>query len=249
VRVLLHQEDRVPLVAELADDPEQLPHQQGRQAQGRFVQEQDLGPRHEGPAEGQHLLLAPGQGGRHLTAALPQAREQGVHLLQVLLHLPLPSAAQPQVGAQEQVVLHPHGPEQLPALRDVGDPGGHHPLGGPARDVLAVEADVPGAGWQQPGDDPQQRGLARAVGADHRRHPTRGDFHRHLPQGQQPAVACTHPDQLKHRPPRPGKRPPPAGPAAPLRAVLRTAGLRGPAPPPRPPGPSPWSCRAPRGTP
>ena len=52
----------------------------GGPPQGGLVQHEQLGVGHEGPPHGQHLLLAAGQGARHLTAALLQPGELLVHL-------------------------------------------------------------------------------------------------------------------------------------------------------------------------
>ena len=72
-----------PRLVESADDVEDLPDQQRRQAQGGLIQEQQPGPGHQGPAQGQHLLLAAAQGAGRLLPALRQAGKGLINLLQV----------------------------------------------------------------------------------------------------------------------------------------------------------------------
>ncbi len=50
-----------PLVPNLPDRPDQHGLDQGTQSHERFIQQQNLGLSHEGPADGQHLLLAAAQ--------------------------------------------------------------------------------------------------------------------------------------------------------------------------------------------
>ena len=58
----------------------------GCQAQRRLVQQQQSRPGHERPPDGQHLLLAAGQGAAALCRSLPEPGEQRVHVLRVVGH-------------------------------------------------------------------------------------------------------------------------------------------------------------------
>ncbi len=73
--VLLDEEDGHALPVEDADDVADLRDHAGHQPLGGFVEENDLGLQHHGPRDGQHLLLAAGEGPARLIAALAQARE------------------------------------------------------------------------------------------------------------------------------------------------------------------------------
>jgi hypothetical protein len=57
-RVLLDQQDGHAALAQLADDAEDVAHDQRRQAQAGLVQHQQLGLAHQRAADGQHLALA-----------------------------------------------------------------------------------------------------------------------------------------------------------------------------------------------
>ena len=73
--ILFHQQDGGPGARELVDDVEDLVGDQRRETQARLVQEQEPRPRHQGPPDGHHLLLAPGQRGGGLIADVPGAWE------------------------------------------------------------------------------------------------------------------------------------------------------------------------------
>jgi len=60
------------LVFDFADDVEDLAHKQRRQPQRRFIEEQELRPRHKRAADHQHLLLAAAQVACGLVAARHQ---------------------------------------------------------------------------------------------------------------------------------------------------------------------------------
>jgi len=76
----------------------------GREAQGGLVQEEEAGPGHEGPTDGEHLLLSAGEGPRSLAPPFLQAGEEGVDPLEVRLKvLPPPKAGE---APEEEVVLH-----------------------------------------------------------------------------------------------------------------------------------------------
>lgn len=58
VGVLFHQKYRHTLIANRADDLENLRDDQRRQPQRRLIKQQQPWPRHQGAADGQHLLFA-----------------------------------------------------------------------------------------------------------------------------------------------------------------------------------------------
>ncbi len=68
----------MPLVAvEVADSGEDLAHDQRRKAKGGLVEEQEARPRHEGPCDGQHLLLAARKRAAALALALLENGKEG----------------------------------------------------------------------------------------------------------------------------------------------------------------------------
>src|SRR5439155_8815108 len=103
VRVLLDQEHSDAALVDLADGPEDLAHQERREAERRLVEQQQPRPRHEGARDREHLLLAAREGARALAAALAQAREEAERLLAILGDAGAVPAA---VGAELEVVVH-----------------------------------------------------------------------------------------------------------------------------------------------
>ncbi len=104
--VLLHQKDGNPLLVEPADDVEDLPDQQRRQAQGGLIQEQQPGPGHQGPAQSQHLLLAAAQGAGRLALAFRQARKGLINLIQVPAPGLLGGKIMAAVASQEEILTN-----------------------------------------------------------------------------------------------------------------------------------------------
>ena len=70
--VLLDEQDGAPFTLEIHNSAEDFIHQQRRQTEGRLIQHQELGARHEGPANGQHLLLATAERGAKLLTTLTE---------------------------------------------------------------------------------------------------------------------------------------------------------------------------------
>src|SRR5258708_4504835 len=60
-RVLLHQENGGAPAVDVADDVEDLPYQQWREAHRGLVEKKDPRPGQDAPRDGQHLLLAAGE--------------------------------------------------------------------------------------------------------------------------------------------------------------------------------------------
>ena len=79
--VLFHQQDGEALLAKHADGIADLLHDDGRQALGRLVEQQQLGARAQDAGDRQHLLLAARQLGALAGAALLQVGKQSVDLV------------------------------------------------------------------------------------------------------------------------------------------------------------------------
>src|SRR5499426_1254287 len=168
LRVLLdEQERRLLLVVDLADDVEDLAHQQRRQPQRRLIQQQKLRLCHERATEDQHLLLAAAQISRDLVAAGHQDGEVVVDHPQISLHALRILA---RVGTDPQILLDGERLQHLASFHDL-----HH---APATDVLRIHTVDPpvgeldaavghaaALGLEQAGDCLQRRGLPRPVGA------------------------------------------------------------------------------------
>ena len=136
---------------------------------------------HEGP-----LTLPPA----HLVQA---AGGQGlqVHPLDGLLHRPVvrlggpsPVVGEPAEGHQ---VTHGQADRELVVLAQHGHGAGEL-AGVGAADVQAADRHGPGVGPQQAGDNGQQRGLARPVGADEAGDAARGQVHGNVVEDQGASV-------------------------------------------------------------
>ena len=90
-------------VADMAYGAENLHLQAVRNTDRRFIQQQQLGRAHERAADGDHLLLAAGQGADHLAAALLKNGEQLVNLVQISGDSGFVGT---KVGAELQVFQH-----------------------------------------------------------------------------------------------------------------------------------------------
>ena len=86
----------------------------GAKPEARLVEQQQPRLRHQRAAERQHLAFAAGQRLRLLLAALGEARETMIDLLQALFHVG-PVAA-PAIGAEHQIVDDRHVAEQFASL-------------------------------------------------------------------------------------------------------------------------------------
>src|SRR3972149_6925261 len=75
--VLLDQQHRHAAGVDLPDDPENLLHHHGGQAERRLVQHQEGGPGHQRAGDDAHLLLAAGEGGRAPARSRPGGRGPG----------------------------------------------------------------------------------------------------------------------------------------------------------------------------
>ena len=162
VRVLLHQEDGHPLLAQLLYGVEDLLDDDGGQPQGGLVQQQQARLAHQGAADGQHLLFAAGHGASALLQPLVQAREQGEYLIQQAVLLGLVD----EEGPHQQVLLHRQAGEDAAPLRHHGDVLAHDAGRAESVDLFPLEPDAAAAGLGFAAQCHQQGGLAGAVGAD-----------------------------------------------------------------------------------
>ena len=250
--VLLDQQDREALPVQLLDQGEELFDEERRKAQRRLVQHHQLRPADQGAADGEHLLLAAREHRRLHVPTLGEVREAVVDCGDVLLD---PRRVAAQVAAHQQVLVHGHRDEDLPALGDQhharADPLGRARIG----QVAAHEADGAAGGFDRALQRAQQRGLAGPVGAEDGDDLALADRQRDAADGVGAAIRDVEglglQPGLRHgrAPSRRrgggrGRPPAPAGPRAPSRRGRRRSCARSSAPRWRCRGIAPGSCHA-----
>ena len=174
------------------------------QACGGLVEQQQPGPRSQGPGQLQQALLAKGQVARLVLGQLEQAHEVE-HLQRLVLdglfHGPggagaqqaVPGRnAQPGVAAGHDVLQKRHVGEYLQVLEGAHQAQAAALVGLGAGDVVGAEAEGSLLGRDHAGHGVDQRGLARAVGADDRRDLVLPGGQVHAGKGLQPAEAHAH---------------------------------------------------------
>src|ERR1700686_1239584 len=161
--VLFDQDDGHAVFLELLQHAADLLHDHGREALGRLVEEQQLGPRAENPRDRQHLLLAPGHLGAGVISALLEDGEGAIDALR-----------RPRGGEerrrQDQILLHGQGREDRALLGDEGDSAPGDLVRLEPADLDALEADGAALLAQDADDRLQGRALPGAVAADQAHH-------------------------------------------------------------------------------
>jgi hypothetical protein len=140
----------------------------GARPHGRLVEQDHGRPRHERPPDRRHLLLAARGVSGLRRSPLLEAREEGVHLLQVELDLGARGVA--GIGAREQVVLDREVAEAMPPFHHLDHAALHQVGRGHRIHALPAQLDrslghLAALGAQQVRHGLERRGLARAVGA------------------------------------------------------------------------------------
>ena len=148
------------MLVQLADDPEDLAHDQRREPERRLVEHQQLRPPHQSTGEREHLLLAARERARPLLATLGDPGEIRRHPVDVRLQRSL----RPRVAAEPQVLDDREIGERSAPLGNVGDARLRDRLG-PAAQRLPVEDDLTAAPHGA-GHRAQRRRLAGAVRAE-----------------------------------------------------------------------------------
>ena len=138
----------------------------GARPERQLVDEQHLGLVHERHGQGQHLLLAAGQvAGRRAPRRSASVGEPGEGRGRPAGRGRRPSrGSRPCAGSRRRVRLGEGGV----AAHELDDADLRAQLGLGVGDGPAVEAHDAPAGHAEPADDPQQRRLAGAVGAEQR---------------------------------------------------------------------------------
>ena len=176
--VLLDEHDRGALRVDLADHPADARDHLRGEPERRLVEQQQARARHEGAADREHLLLAAGQQARPLARALGEHGEQLVHPLAGPPCAPRRDRAPRPPARRFSSTVMPG--EDLPALGHGDDAAADDQRRVEPVDAVAVEGDL-ARGHRAPVQPEgarhraQERGLARAVAAEHREHAVSGD--------------------------------------------------------------------------
>jgi len=164
-----------PFGLEVPDDPEDLADEFGIERGGDLVQKHEARLRHQGPHDRHSLLLTAGEPVRVLVG--PVEESEAVEQFPGLLLGLGAGNAMHLARAQGDVVDHPHVGEQIECLEHDA-----HRLANRVRihtavgDRHTVENDVTGVDRHEEVDALEQRGLARARGADEAHHLMGGDI-------------------------------------------------------------------------
>src|SRR6267142_87842 len=163
LHVLLDDEHGEAAGADALDEVEHLLDEDRREPGRRLVEQQQPGRRHEGAADGAHLLLAAGHAAGELAMALPKTRKQLVDDVELLAEF---RPGRRREAAYSQIVFDRHAREQAAALRHVGDAELDDPVRRRRRQIGALQADRARRGPDQPRDGAHERRLAGPVRAD-----------------------------------------------------------------------------------
>src|SRR5215218_5027848 len=163
VDVLVDDDDRLALALEALQAGPDLGPDERRQALRRLVEDEELRVRHQGPADGEHLLLAAGELRAEMMIALLQPREQLVDALE----RPARRAGAGGCG-RDEVLVHGERREHLPALGHEADAALGDPVWCEPGERAPLEDDLAAARRNQPHDGVDRRGLAHAVAAQER---------------------------------------------------------------------------------
>src|SRR5438552_18767912 len=160
MRVLLDEEHGGPGRADLADHAEDLLDQDRCEAKGWLVEHKQAWPGHEGPSDGEHLLLAAAQRSGALLQPLAEAREIFEHARRLLA---CGTEIRSGVPAEQQILAHVQLGEDLPSFGHMDDAGAHDTVRAPAIASPTVEPDRAARRPEAAGHHPQGRRLARPV--------------------------------------------------------------------------------------
>ena len=164
VGVLLNQEDRHPLLAQLLDGIENLLNDNRRQPQRRFIQQQQARLAHQSATDRQHLLLAAGHGAGALNTAFMQTREQLIHPFDAGMKL----VAVGKKTAHRQVLFHRHARKDASPFRHDRHRFTHDFRRLPVGNILTVKDNAPAGSPRIAAQRTEQGGFPCAVGADKR---------------------------------------------------------------------------------
>ena len=196
--VLLHQKDGGSLVVQNFNDSEYFRHEHWGEAHGGFIQDEQFGPRHEGPCDSHHLLFPAAQGAGQLLGSNLEEWKYLVYPIKSLLNFSLGSVAVVQIGPQMEIVQDGQMGKELPAFRDLGNAQGDdldRRKGGYFRSFVA---DGTALRLDEAGNRFQKGCFTRAIGADNGYHAAGRNGHGNILQRLDISIEGRHPSQLKH---------------------------------------------------
>ena len=164
--ILLHQEHRhAAFPVKRREALENRLHQKRGDAKGGLVEHEAPGTRHEGAADGQHLLFAAAERTGKLGATFLETGEKFPDPLQVAGDA---LAIVSEVGSHPEVFQDGQFRKDKTALGDMGETCGHDPVGGHSRDLGPVKADRSRRGGHETREGAQGCRLAGTIGPDQR---------------------------------------------------------------------------------
>ncbi len=125
----------MPFWASSRSDLKNLFHDNWREPETGFIEQQQFRATHQRPRNRQHLLFAAGHGHRPLSASLFQAGKQIKHGLQILCRVFIADGN----GAHQQVLLDGHIRKHPPPFRRLGNARCRHKVRGFAADIFAAK--------------------------------------------------------------------------------------------------------------
>src|ERR1700733_13107571 len=182
--ILFADEKAEPLALHFANSLDHLLDDAGREAFGRFVEQQKRWIAHQRARNGEHLLLSAGHARASASSQLTQVRKDG----EEALWRPGGSVRARGLPADLQIFLHREIAENAAALRHMPKSAPHDLVSGALRNVLAVEDDRAAAPSHQPQDVAERRPLTRAVAAQQRDRLAGGDLQGDVEQHLSSAV-------------------------------------------------------------
>ena len=163
--VLDEQDRQLPLVAQPADEADELVDLLVVEAAGGLVEKEQSRPAGEGARELDPLQRPIRQAGGRALGVLDDP-DVGERLERVTALLALPLQARRGMRADEDILEHGHPREELEVLEGARDPQPDHAARPDAPQRSAVEDDVARVEPVEAGDRVEGRRLAGAVGAD-----------------------------------------------------------------------------------
>ncbi len=151
------------MLVQLAHDIEDFDDDHWGQPKRGFVEQEQLGPPHQGPGHGEHLLFAARERAARLAAALGQNRKQFVGMVQIVSDA---SSITARERAHLQVFEHGQTRENLAPFGRMADAQAHDVVRRQLLNLLTIQHDSPGTRPQAAGNCQQGRRLAGPIGAD-----------------------------------------------------------------------------------
>ncbi len=194
---VLDQEDReAGLAIELDQDLDHAVGLRRPQSRHHLVEQKELGVGRERARDLEALAVGQGQG-RGLLVALAEQIELREHLMSARTRLR--QLAPVQQRAHDHVVLDRQAGKRAHQLEGAADATPAHRVRREPIDALVPERDGALIGGEHPGDDVEQRGLARAVGADDGEDRALGHAEAHPVDREQAAEPLAYPVDCQQR--------------------------------------------------